>query len=37
LDASLWTGDKILYNGLKAKGFEQILNSTDIKVLTAYE
>lgn len=37
LDASLWTGDKVLYNGLKAKGFQQILNSTDIKELIGYE
>jgi len=25
LDAYLWTGDKILYNGLKGKGFNKVL------------
>lgn len=37
LDAALWTGDKVLYNGLKAKSFQQILNSTEIKDLIDYE
>jgi predicted nucleic acid-binding protein len=29
-DAYLWTGDKILYAGLKAKGFEKVLNTSDL-------
>jgi predicted nucleic acid-binding protein len=29
-DAYLWTGDKILYAGLKAKGFEKVLNTADL-------
>ena len=33
LNAYLWTGDKILYNGLKAKGYKNILNTQDIKEL----
>jgi predicted nucleic acid-binding protein len=33
LNGYLWTGDKPLYAGLKAKGFYNILNSTDIKRL----
>ena len=33
----LWTGDKPLYDGLKAKDFKNILNSNDIKKLTGYE
>ena len=30
LDGKLWTGDKILYSGLKSRGFSSILNTTDI-------
>ena len=30
LNAYLWTGDKALYDGLKAKGFKNILNTRDI-------
>ena len=30
LNAYLWTGDKVLYDGLKAKGFKNILNTRDI-------
>jgi Predicted nucleotide-binding protein len=30
LNAYLWTGDKILYDGLKAKGFKNIMNTRDI-------
>ena len=37
LDASLWTGDKVLYRGLKTKNFQQILNSSEIKELIGYE
>jgi predicted nucleic acid-binding protein len=31
LDAYLWTGDKILYNGLKAKGYESVLSTQELK------
>lgn len=30
LKASLWTGDKVLYNGLKKNGFKRILNTSEI-------
>lgn len=30
LKATLWTGDKILYNGLKKHGFKKILNTTEL-------
>jgi predicted nucleic acid-binding protein len=33
----LWTGDKPLYNGLKEKDFNNVLNSNDIKQLINYE
>jgi predicted nucleic acid-binding protein len=33
LDAYLWTGDKILYNGLKAKGFEKVVSTQELKIL----
>jgi len=33
LGAYLWTGDKILYNGLKSKGFNKILSTTDLNQL----
>jgi predicted nucleic acid-binding protein len=31
LQAYLWTGDKVLYNGLKSKGFDKILSTTELK------
>ncbi|MEM8527354.1 MAG: PIN domain-containing protein [Bacteroidota bacterium] len=31
LDEMLWTGDTQLYNGLKAKGFTQVVNFADLK------
>jgi len=31
LDAHLWTGDKILYNGLKNKGFDKVILTSEIK------
>jgi predicted nucleic acid-binding protein len=31
LDAYLWTGDKILYSGLKAKGFEKVVSTQELK------
>lgn len=33
LDASLWTGDKVLYDGLKKIGFEKLLNTTELLAL----
>ena len=30
LDAYLWTGDKILYNGLKNKGFNRVLLTPEL-------
>ena len=33
----LWTGDKPLYNGLKEKDFDNVLNSNEIKILIGYE
>ena len=33
----LWTGDKPLYNGLKEKDFNNVLNSNEIKILIGYE
>lgn len=33
LDAHLWTGDKILYDGLKGKGFNKVLNTLDLRGL----
>jgi len=33
LDAHLWTGDKMLYNGLKDKGFDKIILTSEIKDL----
>ena len=33
LDAYLWTGDKILYNGLKTKGFEKIISTQELRYL----
>ena len=31
LDAYLWTGDKVLYNGLINKGFDKILSTSDLE------
>ncbi|MDR2683396.1 MAG: PIN domain-containing protein [Dysgonamonadaceae bacterium] len=31
LDAYLWTGDKVLYNGLKSKGFNKVISTVEIK------
>jgi predicted nucleic acid-binding protein len=31
LDAYLWTGDKVLYNGLKNKGFNKIISTAEIR------
>ena len=33
LDAYLWTGDKILYNGLKTKGFEKVISTQELRYL----
>ncbi len=33
LKATLWTGDKILYNGLKKTGFKKLLNTTELLAL----
>jgi predicted nucleic acid-binding protein len=33
LNAYLWTGDKVLYTGLKGKGFERILSTRDMVLL----
>ena len=33
LDAYLWTGDKVLYNRLKNKGFDRIVLSSEMKEL----
>jgi predicted nucleic acid-binding protein len=30
LKATLWTGDKVLYNGLKGIGFKKVLNTSDL-------
>lgn len=37
INGYLWTGDKQLYKGLKAKGFNMILNANDIKQMINYE
>ena len=29
-NAYLWTGDKILYNGLKAQGFDKVISTTEL-------
>jgi predicted nucleic acid-binding protein len=31
LQAYLWTGDKVLYNGLKSKEFVKVLSTTELK------
>jgi predicted nucleic acid-binding protein len=33
LKATLWTGDKILYNGLKKIGFKKVINTTELLAL----
>lgn len=33
LRATLWTGDKVLYNGLKKLGFKKLLNTTELLAL----
>ncbi len=33
LKATLWTGDKVLYNGLKKHNFKKLLNTTEILAL----
>jgi len=33
LDAYLWTGDKILYNGLKAKNFNKVISTAELRLL----
>ena len=37
LDGYLWTGDKKLYQGLKAKNFNAVYDAADIKKLVNYE
>ena len=31
LEACLWTGDKVLYNGLKEKGFDKVLLTSELR------
>ena len=33
LKATLWTGDKVLYSGLKKTGFKKLLNTTELLAL----
>lgn len=33
LRATLWTGDKVLYNGLKKQGFKKVLNTSEMIAL----
>ena len=33
LKATLWTGDKVLYNGFKKIGFKKLLNTTELLAL----
>jgi predicted nucleic acid-binding protein len=35
LKATLWTGDKVLYNGLKKIDFKRLLNTTELLALRA--
>lgn len=35
LRATLWTGDKVLYNGLKKINFKKLLNTTEFLTLRA--
>lgn len=30
LKANLWTGDKVLYNGLKEVSFKKVMNTADL-------
>lgn len=30
----LWTGDKLLYDGLKSKDFKQVFNSDDVRKMS---
>ena len=34
LKATLWTGDKVLYNGLKKMNFKKIINTTEMLALS---
>lgn len=33
LKATLWTGDKVLYNGLKKKNFKKLINTAELLAL----
>jgi predicted nucleic acid-binding protein len=33
LKATLWTGDKVLYNGLKKLNFKKLFNTTELLAL----
>lgn len=33
LNATLWTGDKFLYNGLRKKNFKNVINTTELLAL----
>jgi hypothetical protein len=33
LKATLWTGDKVLYNGLKKKSFKKLINTAELLAL----
>ena len=35
LKATLWTGDKVLYNGLKKANFKKVITTTDLLALRA--
>jgi predicted nucleic acid-binding protein len=35
LKATLWTGDKVLYNGLKKLNFKKLVNTTELLALRA--
>ncbi len=37
LKATLWTGDKVLYRGLKKIGFKKLLNTTELLALRKYK
>jgi predicted nucleic acid-binding protein len=32
LEAHLWTGDKVLYNGLNSKGFDKVISTAELKL-----
>jgi predicted nucleic acid-binding protein len=36
LDAYLWTGDKILYDGLKTKGLKKVISTQELKYSSNY-